>query len=143
MTSRPVRVPAMASAWATRASSADRCRRRLWKSRLHVVEGCIIISRHWLNGYFAQWVPSPSLAGSSRRCLNHAVLKCTFPWRARYPLSRCRIPFPSFLDQSGSGRMALMMTAARHARRCCRTRVEGGAGTHDDEHCTDDVCDMI
>ena len=46
---------------------------------------------HWLNGYFAQWVPSLFLAGSFGSCLNHAVLKCTFPWRTRYPLSRCRI----------------------------------------------------
>ena len=48
---------------------------------------CALMSRHRLNRYLAQWVPSLFLAGSSRTCLNHAVLRCKFPWRTRYPLS--------------------------------------------------------
>ena len=31
-------------------------------------------------------VPSIFLAGSSRKCFNCAVLRCTLPWRTRYPL---------------------------------------------------------
>ena len=42
---------------------------------------------HRLNGYLAQRVPSIFLASSSRIYLNDAVLKCSLPWRARYPLS--------------------------------------------------------
>ena len=63
-------------------------------------------SRHRLNWYLAQRVPSLVLAGASRNrlklCsseiydfsstsrsgLNHTVLKCIFPWRTRYPLGR-------------------------------------------------------
>ena len=47
---------------------------------------CTLVRRHWQNGYLAQQVPSLSLASSSGKCLNLAVPKCTFPWRARYPL---------------------------------------------------------
>ena len=44
-------------------------------------------SRHRLNGYFAQRVPSLSLASSFTMCLNCEVLQGMFPWRTRYPLS--------------------------------------------------------
>ena len=37
-----------------------------------------------LNGYLDQRVPSLCLANSSRIVLNHAVLKCVFPWRPRW-----------------------------------------------------------
>ena len=40
-----------------------------------------------VNGYLAQRVPSLVLAGSSRHCLNCAVLTGIFPWRTRHPLS--------------------------------------------------------
>ena len=41
--------------------------------------------RHRLNGYLAQRVPSLSLAGSFRMCLNCEVLEGMFSWRTRYP----------------------------------------------------------
>ena len=43
--------------------------------------------RHRLNGYLAQRVLSHFLASSFRNLFNCAVLKCMFPWRARYPVS--------------------------------------------------------
>ena len=49
-----------------------------------------VITRHRLNGYLAQRLPSLFLASSSRNCLNYAVLRWMFSWRARYPLHRCR-----------------------------------------------------
>ena len=44
--------------------------------------------RHRPNGYLAQRVPSLFLAGGVRSCLNRAVLKGMFAWKARYPLSQ-------------------------------------------------------
>ena len=49
--------------------------------------------RHRLNGYSAQGVPSLLLAGSLRSCVSCAVLRWMFPWRTRYPLSRCQRGF--------------------------------------------------
>ena len=43
--------------------------------------------RRRLIGYLDQRVPSFFLAGSSRTCLSHAVLKGALPRRTRYPLS--------------------------------------------------------
>ena len=42
--------------------------------------------RHRLDGYSGHRVSSLFLAGRSRNCLKHAVLKGVFPWRTRYPL---------------------------------------------------------
>ena len=51
--------------------------------------------RHWLNGYFAQRVPSLSLASSFRTCLNCEALKGMSPWRTRHPSSEVPIePVP-------------------------------------------------
>ena len=51
--------------------------------------------RHRLDEYLAQRVPSLSLAGSFRMCLNCEVLKGMFHWRTRYPLSQVPIkPVP-------------------------------------------------
>ena len=59
------------------------------------------MSRHQLNGYLAQRVPSLFLASSFRMCLSLYCLKLLqvcFPGglgthEARYPFSRCRMPF--------------------------------------------------
>ena len=49
--------------------------------------GSEIISRHRLNGYLAQRVPSLSLASNFTMCSNCEVLEGMFPCRTRYPLS--------------------------------------------------------
>ena len=59
----------------------------------------IHVSRHRLNGYLAQ------LASGFWKCLDYAVLKWTFTWRAgyplRYPLSRCRVrAAPNFASKN-------------------------------------------
>ena len=51
----------------------------------------LLLSRHRLNGYLAQRVRSLYPASSFRKCLDCEVLKGMFPWRTRYPLSRCRL----------------------------------------------------
>ena len=43
--------------------------------------------RHRPNEHLAQQVPSISLAGSCRSCLDREVLKGMFPWRTKHPLS--------------------------------------------------------
>ena len=50
----------------------------------------LVVNRHRLNGYLAQGVPSLFLASSFTTCLNREVLQGMFPWRTRYPVSRCR-----------------------------------------------------
>ena len=59
---------------------------------LRRVAGCTVrLHRRRPNGYLAQRVPSLLFASRERTWLNYAVLTCMFPWRARYPLSRCRL----------------------------------------------------
>ena len=57
------------------------------KSVQDVLLVVVYIVRHWLNGYFAQGVPSLFLANSFRMCFICEVLKGMFPLRARYPSS--------------------------------------------------------
>ena len=47
----------------------------------------VLSSRHRLNEYLAQGVPSLFLASSFRMCLTRGVLPGMFPWRTRYLLS--------------------------------------------------------
>ena len=63
------------------------------------------------NGY-----PDLLLASSFRMCLDCEVLRGMFPWRTRYPLSRCRLrlspfpfPFPS-LQQGPSKHSSLSLS---------------------------------
>ena len=63
-------------------------------------------ARHRLNGYLAQRVSSLSLASSLRNHFSCAVLKCIFPWRARYPLrpnSLLTLPLLALLDSNFPG----------------------------------------
>ena len=53
------------------------------------------------------------LASSYGKCLKSAVLRCVFPWRTRYPLSRCR-------TRGGDVRCAAEACAWR-----CTLRVQG------------------
>ena len=58
-----------------------------WLFPMAVLQLGPALTRHRLNEYFAQRVPSLSLASSFRNCSNCEVLKGMFPRRTRYPLS--------------------------------------------------------
>ena len=51
------------------------------------LESRILVRRLGVLGPTGTWLPSLSLAGSDGICLDYAVLRGMFPWRARYPNS--------------------------------------------------------